>query len=235
MQVQLLDRMGDDLAVVDAARVSFAAKSSWIYVQDPAHGGKSMPRLRESDVRLIKFLAREGHWSPFTHVMAKFHIAAPLFIARQLWKSHIGLASQDESVAWNEVSRRYVKATPTFHTPVEWRMAAEDVKQGSSRETLKGEAKEQADWDLSVLHDHALQVYQDMLTAGVAPEQARMCLPGSVLTEWIWTGSLMAFARVCQQRLGKGAQAEAGDIAAPMLHHLRTICPISTAALMGEA
>ena len=121
MKVELLDLMGDDNAVVDAARVSM-------------HKGADN-FTPEQNERLISYLAYNDHWSPFTHAMVKFRIKAPLFVARQLWKSHIGLASQDESVGWNEVSRRYVDDEPEFYVPEVWRKRADNVKQGSSDET----------------------------------------------------------------------------------------------------
>ena len=122
MKVELLDLMGDDNAVVDAARVSM-------------HKGADN-FTPEQNERLISYLAYNDHWSPFTHAMVKFRIKVPLFVARQLWKSHIGLACQDESVGWNEVSRRYVDDELEFYIPDAWRKRADNVKQGSSDEIV---------------------------------------------------------------------------------------------------
>ena len=123
MQVTLIDHMGTDLSVVNAARVSFQKKSMWGH-HVPAQG---IFELKEGDKKLIKYLAKHGHWTPFGHASLSFHIEAPIFIARQLVKHQVGLV-------WNEVSRRYIDYEPDFWTPEHWRAKAEDKKQGSSDE-----------------------------------------------------------------------------------------------------
>jgi thymidylate synthase (FAD) len=191
MKVELLEIMGSDLTVVNAARVSFAMESE---------------EFGSRDKKLIRYLVKHGHWTPFAHVQLQFRIKAPLFVARQLHKSSIGLAV-------NEVSRRYVDFEPEFHAPEAWRKRADNKKQGSSLETFEGKQEERWDvkyWDLV----HSVEtLYDNMIASGVAPEQARMILPQSMMTEWYWTGSLAAFARVVKQRVSDDAQYECRIVA----------------------
>ena len=191
MKAELLEVMGSDLTIVNAARVSFAVESS---------------EFSGRDKKLIKYLARHNHWTPFGHVQLQFRLKAPVFVARQLHKSQVGLLV-------NEVSRRYVDSKPEFHEPEGWRLKAQDKKQGSSLETFTGPQGERWDaryWDLM---NNAVTLYQNMVASGVAPEQARMVLPQSMMTEWYWTGSLAAFARVVKQRISSDAQLECQLIA----------------------
>ena len=186
MQASLLKVMGSDLTVVNAARVSFAVESS---------------EFSGRDKKLIKYLAKHNHWTPFGHVQLQFRLKVPIFVARQLHKPQVGLLV-------NEVSRRYVDSKPEFHEPEGWRLKAQDKKQGSSLETFPGPQGERWDaryWDLM---NNAETLYQNMVASGVAPEQARMVLPQSMMTEWYWTGSLAAFARVVKQRISSDAQLE---------------------------
>ena len=191
MQVTLIDHMGSDLTVVNAARVSFNKES-----QREKNGNTN--DLRMEDKHLIKYLAKHGHWSPFSHCFLQFRIEAPLFVARQLVKHQVGLA-------WNEVSRRYVDYTPKFYTPQSWRKKADNVKQGSSDDTI--------DYHIGSYTRSAIAEYERMLDVGIAPEMARMVLPQNMYTEWYWSGSLYAFSRVVNQRLDKTAQAETRYIA----------------------
>jgi thymidylate synthase (FAD) len=191
MQVTLIDHMGSDLTVVNAARVSFNKES-----QREKNG--NINDLRMEDKHLIKYLAKHGHWSPFSHCFLQFRIEAPLFVARQLVKHQVGLA-------WNEVSRRYVDYTPKFYTPQSWRKKADNVKQGSSDDTI--------DYHIGSYTRSAIAEYERMLDVGIAPEMARMVLPQNMYTEWYWSGSLYAFSRVVNQRLDKTAQAETRYIA----------------------
>ena len=191
MEVQLLDIMGSDLTVVNAARVSFAAESE---------------EFGSRDKKLIRYLANHNHWTPFAHVQVQFRIKAPVFVARQLVKHQSGLV-------WNEISRRYVDFLPTFHQPEAWRKRADNKKQGSSDESFTGPDGERFDMRYKDLMDKAEAVYDNMIASGVAPEQARMVLPQSMMTEWYWTGSLAAFARVVQQRISRDAQYECQIIA----------------------
>ena len=196
MKVTLVDHMGSDLSVVNAARVSFAKTSEWDsmpFVDEPVEG-----LLSVGDEKLIKFLAKHDHWSPFGHASMQFHIKAPVFVARQLVKHQVGLV-------WNEVSRRYVDTEVEFYEPTEWRLAAEDKKQGSSDETVK--------YSVYPAHVFAKECYENMLKMGIAPEMARMVLPQSMYTEWYWSGTLMAFARVCNLRCKSDTQIETQMVA----------------------
>ena len=195
MEVKLVDHMGSDLSVVNAARVSFAKTSELDVIPD---AGPVEGYLRYEDERLIKYLAKHNHWSPFGHASMQFHIKAPVFVARQLVKHQVGLV-------WNEVSRRYVDDEVEFYEPTEWRLAAENKKQGSSDETIK--------FSVTPTHEWCRQTYKNLLSAGVAPEMARMVLPQSTYTEWYWSGTLYAFARVCNLRCKPDAQVETQMIA----------------------
>jgi len=175
--------MGSDLIVVNAARVSF---------------GKNKEVFEASDERLISFLARHNHWSPFAHCSVQFRIKAPIFVARQLVKHQVGLS-------WNEISRRYVDYEPEYYIPKNWRLRAEDKKQGSSNETVE--------YDIANTIKNANTTYNDMLAKGIAPELARMVLPQNMMTEWYWTGSLYAFARVCDLRCAEDTQEETRIVA----------------------
>lgn len=207
MKVDLIDSMGSDLTVVNAARVSYDKTSSY---------------LSDKDIRLIHYLAKHKHWSPFSHAFLQFRIKAPIFVARQLGKHQVGLA-------WNEVSRRYVDYEPEFHTPLSWRQKPEDSKQGSS-----GEAASQyfPSMYLKDVVELAQTNYKKMIMQGVAPEMARMILPQNMLTEWYWSGSLYAFARVCHLRLDKTAQIEVQEIARQISAFCSTKFPHSWNALM---
>jgi len=189
MKVELLDVMGSDLTVVNAARVSFAGESE---------------EFGSRDKKLVRYLAAHGHWTPFAHVQVQLRIKAPVFITRQLHKHQTGLVV-------NEVSRRYVDFAPEFHAPEAWRKRAPNKKQGSLDETLDNDSLlYNSYWDLMT---KAEDLYSFMLEKGVAPEQARMVLPQSMMTEWYWTGSLAAFARIVTQRLSEDAQYECRVIA----------------------
>ena len=211
MYAELIDAMGDDLTVVNAARVSFA---------------KEVEEFGERDTRLIKYLARHNHWTPFAHVTATFRVQAPIFVARQLFKHVVGLVA-------NEVSRRYVSDEPLFYQPEEWRGAPENAKQGSDGVVANQGYCHSYHEDAIRAADNA---YYHMLKEGVAPEQARMVLPQSMMTEWIWTGSLAAFARVCKQRISKDAQAETAVIAKDISDQLSGVAPVSWEVLtdVGE-
>lgn len=215
MKVELIDHMGSDLRVVNAARVSFDKASQMT-------GLKVDKVLSDKDEKLIHYLAQHGHWSPFSHCFLTFRIKAPLFVARQLQKHQVGLA-------WNEVSRRYVDSDPEFYVPDGWRKRAENVKQGSS--------------DTEVYHDSsvynvavrtAVNAYDRLLDDGVCPEQARMVLPQSMYTEWFWSGSLYAFARVCKQRMDSHAQRETQEVAKEISHHIAELFPVSWKALLND-
>jgi thymidylate synthase (FAD) len=197
MTVNIIDKMGSDLSVVNAARVSFA---------------KIKDKLDEKDDKLIKYLALHGHWSPFAHAFLSFRIKAPIFVARQLVKHQVGLS-------WNEVSRRYVDDKPEFYIPFMWRKRPpESIKQGSSEEEIE--------FDIMELIDNCKGTYNYMLEEGIAPEMARMVLPQCMMTEWIWSGSVYAFSRVCNQRNKSNAQAETRMVTYPLSKHIKDHFPI---------
>ena len=195
MEVRLIDHMGSDLSVVNAARVSFAKESEWDIIPE---AGPVEGYLKFGDEKLIKYLAKHNHWSPFGHASMQFHIKAPVFVARQLVKHQVGLV-------WNEVSRRYVDDEPEFYNPTEWRLAAENKKQGSSDETIE--------YQLGSTLEFVKTTYSNMFKLGIAPEMARMILPQSMMTEWYWSGTLYAFARVCNLRCKPDAQKETQMVA----------------------
>jgi thymidylate synthase (FAD) len=217
----LIDLMGSDLTVVNAARVSF----------DKSHEAFEFP----DDMKLIAYLARNGHWTPFAHPHLSFRVSAPIFVARQLQKHQVGLT-------WNEVSRRYVDSEPAIYVPDKgtWRLKADNVKQGSSDEYFYGtpyiegrtnaQGKKVGATPFSVFHD-AVKLYNSMLDQGICPEQARMVLPQSMITEWVWTGSLAAFARVVNQRLDPHAQRECRPVAEDIAKALSDNFPVSWEAL----
>ena len=205
MEVELIDHMGSDLSIVNAARVSFA---------------KVHKKFDEkSDTGLINYLAKHNHWSPFGHASMQFYIKAPVFVARQLVKHQVGLT-------WNEVSRRYVDTEVEFYEPTEWRLAAENKKQGSSEETVK--------YSISSAHKFAKQCYENMLNIGIAPEMARMVLPQSMYTEWYWSGTLYAVARICNLRCKPDAQKETQNVGWGIDKYARKLFPTSWHALRDE-
>ena len=202
MDVELIDHMGSDASVVNAARVSF---------------GKRIKEMSEGDTKLIRYLAKHNHWSPFGHASLQFRIKAPVFVARQLVKHQIGLT-------WNEISRRYVDTEPEFYEVDKWRGKPVDKKQGSS-----GEFDQQRLCDMaqSRVEDTALDAYQQLIQWGVAPEQARMILPQSMITEWYWSGTLYAFARICNLRCAEDAQYETRIVANLINDECEKLFPIS--------
>lgn len=215
IKVELIDKMGSDLSVVNAARVSFDKSSDW----QIGYNGK---QLCDADKRLIKYLATHNHWSPFSHAFASFRIKAPIFVARQLVKHTVGLS-------WNEVSRRYVSTEPEFYLPKTWRKAAKNVKQGSSNEA--------SDTAVTILENHceeALGGYRYLLDQGVCAEQARMILPQNTMTEWIWSGSLYAFARVCNLRLDSHTQQETQTVARLIDSYMIELFPESWEVLVND-
>jgi thymidylate synthase (FAD) len=202
----LLAHMGNDLDVVNAAKVSFAKESK---------------EFDDNSVRLIKYLAKHRHMSPFGHCFARFHVKAPIFVARQLVKHKF--------LRWNEVSRRYVDDEPEFYKPDVWRGRSADKKQGSDGVVkLYGIAEQIVDDYVA----EALTAYQVLLEAGVAPEQARMVLPQSTMTEWWWSGSLDAFADMCNLRRKEDTQYETRLVANSISMDMKRLFPISWGALI---
>ncbi|AYP28076.1 thymidylate synthase [Lentibacter phage vB_LenP_ICBM2] len=212
-----VDHMGSDLSVVNAARVSFGKKSHWEF--EALQQG-----LLERDTKLIKYLAKHKHISPFGHAFASFHIKAPIFVARQLVKHKF--------LRWNEISRRYVDDEPEFYVPDVWRGRSADKKQGSEGEVKLGTLDALI---VSDSPDEALCAYNALLEVGVAPEQARMVLPQSTMTEWYWSGSLDAFADMCRLRCKPDTQYESRLVADQVSTIMQDLYPVSWVALMeGE-
>lgn len=209
-EVTLLDHMGTDNDVCDAARVSFyKAATDYSYDQN---------------AKLIRYLAKHKHWSPFAHTSIKFRFRAPIFIARQFQKHVVGFV-------WNEVSRRYVDDPPMFFVPISWRQRPENMKQGSVSEgevLLEGDV---LDAYVDQMREH-FKDYKSMISQGICPEQVRMCMPQSMITEWIWTGSLMAWTRFVQLRGDPHAQAECWPYANLVQEQLERLFPISTRELL---
>ena len=212
IEVTYVDHMGDDLSVVNAARVSFGKKSDYM---PRVHMGEPKV-LQYKDDRLIKYLAKHNHKSPFNHTFTTFHVKAPIFVARQLVKH--------EYMPWNEISRRYVDVEPEFYKPDEWRGRSADKKQGS-----EGQVK--SNFGIEYYHEKAWQAYDQLLNEGVAPEQARMILPQSMMTEWYWSGTLYAFAKMCGLRLKEDTQAETRIVAEKIEDVMMKLYPVSWEAL----
>jgi len=200
-KVELIDSMGTDISVVNAARVSFH-KKSYIYYDDD---DPSVEYICEEDKKLINYLAKHNHWSPFAHTCLSFRIKAPIFVARQLAKHQIGLS-------WNEVSRRYVDEEPEFYFPKEWRGKPITSKQGSNGKFDPNQIDYNLDMWSRTLCLNSLDLYQKCVKDGLCPEQARMILPQNMMTEWIWTGNVASFGRVCKLRLDPHTQKETQDV-----------------------
>ena len=227
IEVTHIDHMGSDLSVVNAARVSFGKKSESLGTSGIV-GEPMTPILNDPDKRLINYLAKHRHMSPFGHAFASFHVKAPVFVARQLVKHKF--------LRWNEISRRYVDDEPEFYVPDVWRGRSADKKQGSSDkvvEVLRMQGfKEQSVHDGSFKHQiHSLDLYRDMVTAGVSPEQARIVLPQSTMTEWYWSGSLDAFMDMCNLRCKLDTQYETRLVAEYILSEMINLFPVSVEAL----
>ena len=222
IKVTYIDHMGNDLSVVNAARVSFGKKSAALGYSGV--GDENMrPILHDKDKKLIKYLAKHKHMSPFNHTFLTVHIKAPIFVARQLQKH--------EYMPWNEVSRRYVDDEPEFYVPDVWRGRSADKKQGSEGEVRLGNSvKDNLVWGEA----ECLTNYRWLLNAGVAPEQARMVLPQSMMTEWYWSGSLDAFADMCALRCKPDTQAETAEVAWEIDCSMVKLFPVSWRALRDE-
>ena len=226
-----IDHMGSDLSVVNAARVSFGKKSEWdVDYDNDMFTGENV--LSDRDTKLIHYLAKHKHISPFGHAFASFHIKAPIFVARQLVKHKF--------LRWNEISRRYVDDEPEFYVPEVWRGKSADKKQGSDGVVELFEFTfEIADHQYygdshdNGLYASALGVYKVLLKQGVAPEQARMVLPQSTMTEWIWSGSLDAFSSMCRLRCASDTQYETRIVADQISEKMKELFPVSWTALMG--
>ena len=208
-----VDHMGNDLTVANAARVSFGKTS------DMEENTWGPPTLKAKDAKLINYLANHKHISPFGHCFASFHVKAPIFVARQLVKHKF--------LRWNEISRRYVDDDPEFYEPNFWRGRSLDKKQGSEGHVI-------IMLDQEIQWNRQLSTYKTLLADGVAPEQARMVLPQSMMTEWYWSGSLDAFADMCNLRCKTDTQAETREVANQIDRKMLELFPVSWDALTEE-
>ena len=209
-KVELLETFGSDLTVVNAARVSL---------------GKQVTEFTDKDARLIKYLADHDHVSPFFHPQARFRLKMPIWVAREWYRHTVGFAR-------NEVSRRYVDDPPTFHLPAELRTRAPNKKQGSNDDVHPQNVYMRQQMKLAC--ELSMETYQTLLVKNVPPEQARMVLPQNMMTEFIETGSLAAYARLCKLRMGPDAQKEIQDVATLVSEKLREAFPHSWATLVSH-
>ena len=210
MKVQLIDSMGNDRSVVNAARVSFS---------------KIADKFTDRDEKLINYLASHNHWTPFSQVQYQVRISAPIFVARQWFKHQIGITR-------NEVSRRYVDYKPEFYETRLWRKRPENKKQGSSDTSFFSEAElDTVGFIYSDAVRHSSDAYYALIEKGVAPEQARAVLPQAMYTEWVETGSLSAGARIMSLRDQDDAQKEIRDLAIMLGNEIKNIAPVSWNAL----
>lgn len=250
MEVKYIDHMGTDLSVCNSARVSFGKKSSFKFNTFPLdYEGNSTELieftkdktgtlvydtfqdmdyvtfnyLEDKDVKLISYLAKHKHWTPFSHTAITLHIKAPIFVRTQCFKHKVGFTE-------NEISRRYVSDEPDYYVPKEWRGKAEDKKQGSS-EALPEAFSVVSESTYMQSCISAVAAYNELLRLGVAPEQARMVLPQSTYTQWYWTGSLSAYARFYNLRSKPDAQKEIQELAEMIGDIIKPLYPVSWNAL----
>jgi len=240
IKVELVDYCGSDLSVCNAARTSFDKESDWeerisilttkweerdLWLSTHQEKDGCYVKLKESDVKLINYLASHKHYSPFNHSFISVRVKAPVFVARQLVKHKF--------MPWNEVSRRYVKDKPEFYRPDSWRMAADNVKQGSA-----GDAEEllnsQAMVILSSNNLDALEKYDWLIEKGICAEEARMILPQNMMTTWVWSGTLGAFCDMLKLRLDPHTQYETRLVAQEVAKIVEELFPVSWQALVGE-
>jgi thymidylate synthase (FAD) len=215
--VRLVDIMGDDLSVVNAARASFAKESS---------------AMTDADERLIKFLVRENHMSPFRHAFMTFEFKAPLMVARQHWKYIIG--SDHTMDGWNESSRRYVTSDPEFYVPDVWRSAPENKKQGSGA-PVDGLIADQLTLDLIRYYSEGISLYEKAMDDGVAAEQARLFLPAyGMYVNYRWSCSLQSVMLFLNQRLAEDSQVEIQEYAKAVKELVKDKFPVSMSLLIEE-
>ena len=213
IETTYISHMGDDVNVVNAARVSFGKKSKY----ECTDLMKGKWELKPADEKLINYLAKHNHKSPFNHAFATFHVKAPVFVARQLVKH--------EYMPWNEISRRYVDSEPEFYVPDTYRGRSLDKKQGSAGKVTVSD---------NGFNEIAMTEYEYLLDLGVCPEQARMVLPQSMMTEWYWSGSLYAFAKMCSLRCKPDTQYETQVVAGHIDTEMLKLFPVSWKALRGD-
>jgi len=220
LTVEYVEHSGSDLSVVNAARVSYDKRSEALGYSG-IEGRPMTPVINDVDKKLIKYLADHEHYSPFNHAFVTFRCSAPLFVMGQL-KKH-------EYMPWNEVSRRYISDTPSFYTPSEWRGKPKNSKQGSDGTVELGSSV-----PLGKCLYLAISSYEGLIEQGVAPEQARMVLPQSMMSSWIWSGTIKAVAKMCKLRLKSDTQYESRVIANLISEEMYDLFPYSWSALMGK-
>ena len=208
MKVEYVDHMGSDVNVVNAARVSFAKEVSEFDL--------------EKDSKLINYLAKHNHFTPLAHTSVTIRVKAPIFMARQFVKHQIGLV-------WNEESRRYIDDEPEFYIPSVLRGRPVNAKQGSGDDLVSSDLFTQM---IVTESKNCLDLYKRLLEGNVAPEQARMVLPQNTMTNWMWTGSLVALSRVVKLRTDSHAQKEAKELAELIGDVVSPLYPVSWKALM---
>ena len=224
--VELMDHMGSDLTVCNAARVSFNKESEWGLDFDAIARLKSCPYnkddvrlLKEKDEKLIRYLAKHNHWTPFAHPQITLRVKAPVSIRTQFFKHKQGFVE-------NEISRRYVDSEPEFYVP-EFRKAVKNKKQGSG-EVIDSE-------NLRIRFERnmvsAKHKYEYLLHQNVCPEQARMVLPQNTMTEWYWSGSLDAWSDMCKLRCASDTQEETQEVAKKISVIMHKQFPVSWVAL----
>jgi len=228
-----IDHMGTDLSIVNAARVSFGKKSEWDWDYKELRMGDgewvntpTKKHLSDPDTKLIHYLAKHKHMSPFGHAFASFHVKAPIFVARQLVKHKF--------LRWNEISRRYVDDEPEFYVPEVWRGRSKDKKQGSDGVSDWPPEGTGSAYLLEHRYPAISATYHRMIESGVAPEMARMVLPQSTMTEWYWSGSLDAFADMCRLRCKEDTQYETRLVADQISVIMKAGFPVSWDALTKE-
>lgn len=226
MKAELIDYMGSDLSVVNAARVSFDKRSDYEIVEsepDPEEGWIALEFvLKEDDKKLINYLAKHDHWTPFAHTSISLRMQAPVPIRTQCFKHKQGFVE-------NEESRRYISATPALFVPDILRSApVGSIKQGSG-----GEHHDSEFWkrEYTLLAQTCISTYEQMIADGVAPEQARFVLPQGCEVQWIWTGNLYAFANFYLKRTDPHAQREIQDLAKMVGEIIEPLFPVSWKAL----
>lgn len=241
IKAELLDYMGNDLAVVDAARVSFNKKSEWAKFncldcenavqfacgEDCAcisEGAEKQKTLKGSDKKLVEYLAKYDHWTPFAHTALKFRCSAPVPIRTQAFKHKIGMVE-------NEESRRYISSTPEIYIPEFFRAKPEgSIKQGSAGKHSSNEAYSAL---YRCITSECVAAYMEMLEVGICPEQARFILPQGAIVNWIWTGNLVSFANFYNKRTDTNAQYEVQLLAESVGKQIEEIFPVSWKALVG--
>lgn len=223
--VEYIDHLGDDLMVVNAARVSFNKLSDWD--SEKHWTGSQRKELSHKDKKLIKYLADHKHWTPFAHPQISVRVKAPISIRTQLFKHKVGFVE-------NEISRRYVSYEPDFYYPYFRGKPTNGAKQGSEDFITDVRVKEKIDRIYRESAEKALEVYDQLLEEGVAPEQARFVLPQGCYTEWCWTGSLAAFARVYSQRIDEHAQWEVREYARAIGQIVEPLFPESWSVLTAN-